>query len=70
MPVMPATFFNISLLLGGLGFGFTITWHCVDSIEMAGSGICLVIYTFILFIVQYYPDLHSYLIIVTRKGKG
>src|SRR5919205_388465 len=59
MPAVPATFFNISLRLGGQGFWFTITWHLVESIERAGSGMCLVIYTFILFILYYSLDFCS-----------
>jgi hypothetical protein len=47
MPDLPATFFNISALLGGRSFLFTITWHSLESIERAGSSILLVTYTFV-----------------------
>src|SRR5215218_8052562 len=50
MPALPATFFNISSLLGGRSLLFSVTWHSVDRIERAGSSILLVTWTLFFFL--------------------
>src|SRR5919199_4307376 len=66
IPAMPATLFSISFLFGGRGFLFTIKWHSLESIERAGSGILLVIYTLVLFTALLVLQTAFLLIIIAR----